>query len=424
MENQNVSAASAQIRALSESALALANRGELADAEQVYKRILAVAPYHASSLSFMASQATSRGNPQEALMYLDKAVEGNPNNPLLLLNRAHVRVSLRGFEPALSDLDRVLTLDPDLHSALLYKALAHKGLGDLNTAIRFAATAIKRLSDAHSWPNKELKVEELPEVFIEATTMIRAAQLALIDAELQPLIERHGKDSVSRIFEGIAVFAGLRLKNPDATSPQRNAVQIPGLTEKPVFVELGAERTTKTRRNIDAAKNEANELLTQRTSQSQGRTQGGAHISEATPTKYSLNLTDEQRLAAPTFTTLLQDFHFSGVTDDAGVAALILAPAGQHVLQRISGENWLLTGYVVLEGPASVTFTVGNETLAVSPGECIVASNLADHAIQLEGAGGCLLLSFPLWHPELSETEVAGLTAVLRAFARFRAKYL
>jgi len=424
LENHNVSAASAQIKALSESALALANRGEVTDAEQVYKRILAVAPYHASSLSFMASQATSRGNPQEALMYLDKAVEGNPNNPLLLLSRAHVHVSLRAFEPALSDLDRALALDPDLHSALLYKALAHKGLGDLNAATRFAATAIKRLSDTYSWPNKELKAEELPEVFIEATNMIRAAQLALIDAELQPLIERHGKDSVNRIFEGIAVFAGLRVKNPGETTPQRQAVQITGLTERSVFVGLGAERATETRQNIDTVRNEAGDLLAQRALQSQARPRGGAAAGDTTPAKYSLNLTEEQRAAAPAFAALLQNLRFSGATDDAGMAALILAPAGQHILQRDTGENWLLTGYVVLEGPPSVTFTIGKEALSASIGECIVASNLADHTIQVEGAGSCLLLSFPLWHPELSETEVEGLAAVLRAFARFRAKYL
>lgn len=424
LENQNVSTANAQIKTLSESALALASRGEMADAERVYRQILTIAPYHASSLSFMASQAFTRGQPEEALAHLDKAVEGNPDNALLLINRAHVCVSMDSFEAALRDLDRVLNLRPDMHSALLYKAYAHRGMGDLNTAIKLAVSAMKHLSDSHAWPDQTAETTELPEIFIEAANMIRAAQLALIDAELQPIIENHGKDSVSRIFEGIAVFAGLRIRNPDEATPLRKAVQIAGLTEKATFDDAASKWTVITHQSIRAVREEARELLKQRSLASQALARDRSSAGDTAIAKYTLNLTDEQRAATPAFTALLAKLQPAGPADDASAPALISAPAGQHLLQSSSGENWLLTGYVVLDCTGGVRLSIGGNVVSASPGECIVMNNLADHILQASHADGCVLLSFRLWHPELSVVEIEGLSAVLRALARFRKKYL
>ena len=122
MDKHNPNKISEQIKTLASSALALATRGEIEDAERVYERILAIAPYHASSLSFMAAQAFSRGDTQSSLMYIDKAIQGNPRNPLLLQSRARVYSSTARYADALKDLDGALALQPDLYSARLQKA--------------------------------------------------------------------------------------------------------------------------------------------------------------------------------------------------------------------------------------------------------------------------------------------------------------
>src|SRR5579859_2553434 len=157
---QHPNQVSEQVKALSASALALAVRGEVADAERVYERILAIAPYHASSLSFMAAQAFSRGDIPESLALLGKAIHGNPQNPLLLQSRALVYRNTGRHDAAIEDLDKAIAFQPKLHSAKLYKAFSLREMGDWNGAIRLVASVMQEIPDLRAWAAGESGAEQ------------------------------------------------------------------------------------------------------------------------------------------------------------------------------------------------------------------------------------------------------------------------
>lgn len=424
-DKHHPSQVSEQIKTLSASALALARRGEIADAERVYELILAIAPYHASSLSFMAVQAFLRGDHQGSLAYLDKAIQGNPQNPLLLQRRAQVRKEIGRYEAAINDLDGAIALQPDLHTAKLYKAFALKEIGDWNGAIRLVTSVMREIPDLRAWAAGQTGTEQVSELALEAANVVRAAQLSLIDAELQPAIDKFGKESLQRVFEGVAAFAGLRQKDPAAPAQPAHSLHIQGLDESPHFTPPGDQWPAGIRNGVQAIRAETQALLKPRNPAyftDEGTIVPGA--GEASSSKFTLNLTAEQLTAAPALVALAGEVHAGEAPSNLDGLSLTLAPAGRHSLQGAMGENWRLTGYVLLDGAETAKLSIGGHTVRLSQGEYLLASNLSDHELEIDAGQAAVLLSLRAWHPGLSPAEVAGLAAVLGAFDRFRAKYL
>lgn len=395
-DTQNPSQLGEQVKTLSASALMLANRGQIADAEQIYRQILSIAPYHASSLSFMAAQAYSRGETDEALALMGKAIQGNPRNPWLLQSRAQMYRHHGRLEDSTRDLDQALILQPDLYTASFYKALNMKDAGDWNGAIKQITVMMQQLPELRAWIAGEAQPGQLSALALEAVNIIRAAQLTLIDAELQPVIEAHGKDSLGRLFDGIARYAGLREKDGNAPVSQTHSLRIAGLDESPLRMgwPAGVEP------DLEAL---------------------GMEVAALMP---------ESALAPAGVRSLWQRVPGAAKSDlgrflpGFDQASILLIPAGRHILRPATGENWCLTGYAPLRDEGSVALSVGAQREEFGPGRSLLASNLLEHVVENGGDRPCLLLSFQAWHPDLSPAETDGLDAVQRAFASFRDKYL
>lgn len=397
-ETQNSSQLGEQVKTLSASALVLANRGQIADAEQIYRQILSIAPYHASSLSFMAAQAYSRGETDEALALMGKAIQGNPHNPWLLQSRAQMFRHHGRLEDSTRDLDQALTLQPDLHTASFYKALNLKDAGDWNGAIKQITVMMQQLPELRAWIAGEAQPGQLTALALEAVNIVRAAQLTLIDAELQPVIEAHGKDSLGRLFEGIARYAGLREKATDAPVSQTHSLCITGLDESPVRMGWPAD----TKPDLEALMKETAALMP-----------------GAAPAPAGVRSLWER---VPGATTPHSDLgRFLPGLDQASI---LLIPAGRHILRSATGENWRLTCYAPLGIEGSMALSVGTQREELGPARCLLASHLLEHVVENGRDGPCLLLSFQVWHPDLSSAETDGLDAVQRAFQSFRDKYL
>lgn len=395
-DTQNPSQLGEQVKTLSASALMLANRGQIADAEQIYRQILSIAPYHASSLSFMAAQAYSRGETDEALALMGKAIQGNPHNPWLLQSRAQMYRHHGRLEDSTRDLDQALTLQPDLHTARFYRALNLKDAGDWNGAIKQITVMMQQLPELRAWIAGEAQPGQLSALALEAVNIIRAAQLTLIDAELQPVIEAHGKDSLGRLFDGIARYAGLREKDGNAPVSQTHSLRITGLDESPLRMgwPAGVEP------DLEALGKEVAALMPE----SALAPAGVRPLWERVP-----------GAAKPDLGRFLPGFD---------QASILLIPAGRHILHPATGENWRLTAYALVRSTGPVALSVGERREEFGPEHCLLASHLLEHVVENGGDEPCLLLSFQAWHPELSRAETEGLDAVQRAFESFRDKYL
>lgn len=408
-----------QVRVLSASAKALVNRGEMADAEKIYTRILSIAPYHASSRSFMAAQAFSQGDSTGALMHLEKALQGNPHNPFLLQSRALIYKNAGRHADALKDLDEAIRLEPGLHTAKLHKAFALRDSGDWNGAIKTAVSLMRELPELHNWKKDEATSAELTQLAVETSNIVRAAQLAFVDAELQQIAAKSGAEPLRRVFEGVAAYAGLREKDPGDQGKAGRGLWVPELDPAPTLDPALFGWLSDLQARLPALHEEVRVFMQGRGAITSGRENGGTPLS-----RYVFAADPAAIAATPSLTSLLQEPWLCREPDGKGGMTLTRIPSGRQLLQPASGENWHVTVHLVLESAGKTEFIVAGTTHGLTAGEAIVATDAEDHEFQMAESAPALLLSLTTWHPGLSAEERRGLAGVYRAFQRFRAKYL
>jgi protein O-GlcNAc transferase len=102
-------------------AVALHQRGMLAQAEKVYAAILQVRPDHFDALHLLGVLRQQQGNGAEAVRLIGAALKMAPQSVEALCNFGAVLNALKRHDEALSVFDRVLVIKPELPAALNYR---------------------------------------------------------------------------------------------------------------------------------------------------------------------------------------------------------------------------------------------------------------------------------------------------------------
>jgi tetratricopeptide (TPR) repeat protein len=98
--------------------------GRLADAERLYRQILAAQPDHRDSLYLLGVIAYQRGDYAQALVQTDLALDINPDNCVAWNQRGLALHRLKRFEEALPSYDRALAVWPDHAEAWCNRGVA------------------------------------------------------------------------------------------------------------------------------------------------------------------------------------------------------------------------------------------------------------------------------------------------------------
>ena len=98
------------IEAYFQSGVRLQGAGRLAEAEQVYRQVLAAAPGHADSLHMLGVIASQCGQPQAAVACIDQAIAIKPSAAMFHVNRAAALLALRQLDAALAACQAALRL--------------------------------------------------------------------------------------------------------------------------------------------------------------------------------------------------------------------------------------------------------------------------------------------------------------------------
>jgi protein O-GlcNAc transferase len=110
--------ANAAVEAKVQKALSFHQRGALADAERLYREILAQVPKHFDALHLLGVTQHQRGQAEAAVELIKQAIKLNPNQAAAYSNLGNALKDLKRHAEALACYDRALTLAPDYPEAL------------------------------------------------------------------------------------------------------------------------------------------------------------------------------------------------------------------------------------------------------------------------------------------------------------------
>jgi tetratricopeptide (TPR) repeat protein len=135
------------------NALAQHKSGQLADAELLYQRTLALSPDHFDSRHLLGVVYLQRGEHSEALRHIGLALKLRPDNTLALNNRGVALQELQRLAEALASFTRAVTLRPDYAEAHTNRGNVFKALGRLAEALASYERALAlqpNYAEAHS----------------------------------------------------------------------------------------------------------------------------------------------------------------------------------------------------------------------------------------------------------------------------------
>jgi predicted O-linked N-acetylglucosamine transferase (SPINDLY family) len=124
-------------------ALKLHQAGKLAEAEAMYRQILAFQPEHADSLHLIGVIAFQSGRPDAAVESILQAVALNPNAAEYHLNLGTAYEAAGQTEPAIAEFKRALELKPDYAKAVSNLGVAHQKLGQMPEALAAFRRAVQ-----------------------------------------------------------------------------------------------------------------------------------------------------------------------------------------------------------------------------------------------------------------------------------------
>jgi tetratricopeptide (TPR) repeat protein len=141
------------IAALFVEGFKLHQMGRLADAETIYRQILAVRPDHFDCLHLSGVIFHQRGDHAAAVRLIDRALERNPNDAAALNNRGAALSAQNRLAEALESFSRSVTIQPDFADAHCNRGNVLRQLGRFEEALANSDRAVKLRPDyaeAHS----------------------------------------------------------------------------------------------------------------------------------------------------------------------------------------------------------------------------------------------------------------------------------
>jgi len=425
-----------QVKTFAESAVQLEARGELAEAESIYRNILAAAPHHLRALNFLAVRTLERGELDECEGYLDRALRAAPDRPATRQNLALLHRARGKLPEALQDLDRALAMNAELRSAWLIKGAILDQLDRRDDAVMALWRGWRQFPKREQLDGTGIAPPHLRELVRDTALTLRAAQKKLMQDALRPVEEQYGRSTLERVWAACETYLGERLPEylhplqrphflylpgiPARTFFERNALPWTGeleaataaiCTELEAVLETagdGTEPYVQSPKGVDPV--QWRELDHSRRWSAFHLLKAGARV-------------ERNCMRCPATSSALESLPLPDLSGHAPEALFSILEPGTHIPPHHGLGNYKLVVHLPLVIPDSCSIRVGAETRGWRKGECLVFDDSFEHeAWNHSGSRRCVLI-LDAWNPLLSEAERDGMTALVGAIAVFNAKY-
>lgn len=131
----NTPASAASLEAKFREALAVHQKGGLAQAQQLYQDVLAIEPRHSQSLHLLGVIAQQTGQYQRAVDLIDAAIGVEPGNAVFYYNRGNALCELQQLQAAVASYRKALELRPAFAESCYSMGNAFMALHELDSAL-------------------------------------------------------------------------------------------------------------------------------------------------------------------------------------------------------------------------------------------------------------------------------------------------
>lgn len=425
-----------QVATLAESARLLAERGEISQAEAVYREILAAAPHHLPALNFLATQAIRRGDHAEAIAHLEQALRAAPDRAVSHQNLAVAHKAAGDNERALAGLGRAAELDPDLRTTHLHTGSLLEEMGRKDEAVAAYWRAWLQFPAPELLANPSIAPPHLRALCLHAAEQIKSAQQELIEQALEPVYARHGRGALARVDASARIYLGLQVPAHLHHLQKPSFLYLPGVPPRPFFErgELpwlrGLEETAgEIKAELQALLEDSADALApyvQLTEDAVTPVWQGLNRSKQWSSFHLLRggvANTDNCSRCPATAHILSTLPLPEIPGHAPEAFFSVLRPGTHIPPHHGVGNYKLVAHLPLVVPDGCALRVGDEIRGWREGECLVFDDSFEHEAWNRSDSTRAVLIFDAWNPLVTEAEREGVTALLAAIASFRERH-
>lgn len=238
-------------------------------------------------------------------------------------------------------------------------------------------------------------------------------QLERLLAEFDRLRARHGPAALDRVEE--ALFG--EPPEPAGDGSERPTFRVPGLTARPWHDPARFPACHALEAGAEAIRGELLDTLGRREGFQAYRQDCDFFVpKDHWKTMYFLvggNRVEENRRLCPRTAAILD-----AIDETFGMVMFSALLPGGHIAPHRGPSNCRITIHLGLVVPPDCSLRVGEETRGWEAGRCLAFDDTFEHEAYNRSGEARFVLFADVWHPELSEAEIAALTAMQRLFAK------
>jgi aspartate beta-hydroxylase len=412
-----------------ENAHRLMREGKLAEAEQVFRKILETQPEQTEALRFLANAALARGAAGEAVDLLNRAaaVDRNDVGVLMELGVAYRAADRR--DESRYVLERAVQVGGGHTTARLLLANVLELDQRPELALAHYFRAILEAQRAGQWLSDETTEPGLRQLVKHAMVYVAEGRRALFDSVLQPVRERGA--AITRVERALADYLR-ETHEPRTDARQRPTfLYVPALGGAPFLDVSQCAWLDEFRQRVAASGDEIAACLAAPAGSPAGASAFSlgsllaAQAPEAAPAERHVQiyqrglLHDTPRQHAPQLLAALGDVPLVHIPRHGPDAEIIELAGNVRSSLRHGRTNSRCGVAVALPGSAPMRVLVGGEARALEAGQAVLFDPSFGVEYANDGATSAHVLAFEIWHPDLDADEREALTALTEAVIEF-----
>jgi len=401
-------------------ARAHAAQHRIADAEALYRDILKTAPDTPEALNFVAMCALSRGEFASAGQDLEHAARVNPTEPEIWKNLGIVHLAQHHGGEALDAFDRALGLEPMHFAARLHRGAALEQLGRIDDATAAYFGAVSTAQSRGKWRNDMTTPPGLRPAVKHAIAFLDVQRKRIFMDLLQPLRDKYGATSLTRIEQGLEIYLGDRPANYPDPRQYCKFFYVPGLTATPYYPRERFPWHAELEKHTDTIREELRGVLDQpigvepflgtndnkllKAQSLLDGTRGEAQWNSFFFHRHG-EVFRQNAQRCPLTTEILDSLPLVHIRDHAPEVLFSILTPGSHILKHHGVTNSRLVTHLPLIIPEDCAISVGGVEHAWQEGCCVTFDDTFEHEAWNRSDKVRAVMILDSWHPDLTEAE-------------------
>jgi aspartate beta-hydroxylase len=411
--------------------LQLLREGRLAEAERAYERVLERSPNDLQALNIVALAALRSGRPRRALDLLGRAIKVDDRDAPTQFHLARAHEAVGDLAAALAAYECALRLKPEFHLARLHRAAALERAGESRAALVNFARALREAQHEGRWTSSATTPQALRALVEHAARTVRNARRELFFGLLEPLAQRFGRDSLTRVERCLRIHLVEEPADyPDARQ-QPTFLYFPGLSARPYLDRSLFPWIAALEAQTGVIRDELLGVLgsdagRERVFTSDALEQQNLRGLAEPPswTGYYFYRHGERRegncAGCPQTIRALDALPLARVPAHAPEVLFSVFTPGTQLLAHRGVTNTRLVGHLPLIVPENCALSVGGEVHEWQEGRVVVFDDTYEHEAWNRSSRTRVVLIFDLWHPGLTEVERLAVSELVVALGEFR----